>query len=169
MSGVSELHVFADASKAVYGAVAYLVWMTPHDPHVSLVSAKARVAPLHHTTIPRLELMAALVASRLAQTICQEFKLKSSNVTLWSDSTIVLNWLRSESASFKPFVGVRVAEIQESWSPSSWRYVPLEDNPADDLSGGITVEELCSGRWINGPPFLSKLKTEWPSEKTLES
>ena len=169
VSGVSELHVFADASKAAYGAVAYLVWMTPHGPHVSLVSAKARVAPLHHTTIPRLELMAVLVASRLAQTICQEFKLKPSNVTLWSDSTIVLNWLRSESASFKPFVGVRVAEIQESWSSSSWRYVPSEDNPADDLSRGITVEELCSGRWINGPLFLSKPKTEWPSEKTLES
>ena len=74
VSGVSELHVFADASKAAYGAVAYLVWMTPHGPHVSLVSAKARVAPLHHTTIPRLELMAALVASRLAQTICQSLQ-----------------------------------------------------------------------------------------------
>ena len=95
VSAVSELHVFADASKAAYGAVAYLVWITPHGRHVSLVSAKARVAPLHHTTIPRLELMAALVASRLAHTICQEFKLKPSHVTLWSDSSIVLNWLRS--------------------------------------------------------------------------
>ena len=80
----------------------------------------------------------------------------------------MLNWLRSESASFKPFVGVRVAEIQESWSPSSWHYVPSEDNPADDLSRSITVEELCSGRWTNGPPFLSKPKTAWPSEKPPE-
>ena len=99
----------------------------------------------------------------------EEFKLKPSNVTLWSDSTIVLNWLRSESASFKPFVGVRVAEIQESWSTSSWRYVPSEDNPADDLSRGITVEELSSSRWMNGPPFLLKPKTEWPNERTAVS
>ncbi len=168
VSGPSELHVFSDASKAAYGAVAYLVWTTPHGPHISLVSAKARVAPLRHTTIPRLELMAALIASRLACTIVEEFKLKPSSVTFWSDSTIVLSWLRSESASFKPFVGVRVAEIQENWSPSFWRYVPSEDNPADDLSRGITVEELSSGRWINGPPFLSKPETEWPSERRAE-
>ena len=168
VSGPSELHVFSDASKAAYGAVAYLVWTTPHGPHISLVSAKARVAPLRHTTIPRLELMAALIASRLARTIVEEFKLKPSSVTFWSDSTIVLSWLRSESASFKPFVGVRVAEIQENWSPSFWRYVPSEDNPADDLSRGITVEELSSGRWINGPPFLSKPETEWPSERRAE-
>ena len=49
VSGVSELHVFADVSKTAYGAVAYLVWMTPHGPHVSLVSAKARVALYDHS------------------------------------------------------------------------------------------------------------------------
>ncbi|CAB3995640.1 Hypothetical predicted protein, partial [Paramuricea clavata] len=73
-----------------------------------------------------------------------------------------------ENKTLGPFVGVRVAEIQESWSPSSWRYVPSEENPADDLSRGITVEELSSGRWINGPSFLSKPKTEWPCERTTE-
>ncbi|CAB4007182.1 Hypothetical predicted protein [Paramuricea clavata] len=60
VSGPSELDVFADASKDAYGAVAYLVWTTPHGFHVSLVSVNARVAPLRHTAIPRLELMAAL-------------------------------------------------------------------------------------------------------------
>ena len=166
--GSPELHVFSDASQTAYGAVAYLVWLTPEAPRVSLVSSKARVAPIRHTTIPRLELMAALIASRLAQTIYEEFKIKPSCTTLWTDSTIVLNWLRSESATFKTFVGVRVAEIQAAWDPKCWRYVPSESNPADDLSRGISVKELSTGRWINGPDFLSKPKTEWPINEKHE-
>lgn len=148
VSGLSQLHVFADASGSAYGGVAYLLWPTPEGPEVRLVSAKARVAPLRQPTIPRLELMAALIASRLAKTIYDEFKIKPSSVTLWSDSKIVLHWLRSESASLKAFVGVRVTEIQSTWDPSLWRFVPTEQNPADDLSRGIPADgrrATCDG------------------------
>ncbi|KAK3729904.1 hypothetical protein QZH41_006241 [Actinostola sp. cb2023] len=164
VSGPSELHVFADASGAAFGAVAYLLWPTSQGPEVRLVSAKAKVAPLRQSTIPRLELMAALIASRLAQTIYTEFKIKPATVTLWSDSTIVLHWLWSETATLKPFVGVRVAEIQSTWAPSCWKHVPTRQNVADDLSRGISVRELSEGRWLNGPSFLMKPETEWPSE-----
>ncbi|KAK3740276.1 hypothetical protein QZH41_000195 [Actinostola sp. cb2023] len=164
VSGPSELHVFADASGAAFGAVAYLLCPTSQGPEVRLVSAKAKVAPLRQSTIPRLELMAALIASRLAQTIYTEFKIKPATVTLWSDSTIVLHWLWSETATLKTFVGVRVAEIQSTWAPSCWKHVPTEQNVADDLSRGISVRELSEGRWLNGPSFLKKPKTEWPSE-----
>jgi hypothetical protein len=161
--GSPELHVFADASILAYGAAAYVVWSSSSGREVRLVSAKARVAPLRQTTIPRLELMAALLATRLAKTIYDEFKIKPSKVTLWSDSMIVLAWLRSESTILKSFVGVRVAEIQASWEPSVWRYVPTNLNPADDLSRGISVREM-NGRWMNGPPFLTKHSNEWPTE-----
>ena len=68
------------------------------------VSDKARVASAHHTMIPRLEFMTALIASGLAQKIHKEFKSELVKVTFWSDSTTVLEWLRSRSASFKIFV-----------------------------------------------------------------
>ena len=68
-SGPPQLHVFADASINAYGALAYLLWPTPDLPEVRLISAKARVAPLRLSTIPRLELISALRASRLAKTI----------------------------------------------------------------------------------------------------
>ena len=128
VSGVSQLHVFADASGHAYGAVAYLLWQTTEGPDVRLISAKARVAPIKQPTIPRLELMAALIASRLANTIYDEFKIKPSF------SRIVLHWLHSESSTLKAFVGVRVTEIQSTWQPSFWQFVPTDLNPADDLS-----------------------------------
>ena len=163
-SGPSQLHVFADASISAYGAVAYLLWPTPDVPEVRLISAKARVAPLRQSTIPRLELMAALLASRLAKTIYEEFKEKPASVELWSDSKVVLHWLRSDSSLMKAFVGVRIAEIQSTWNEEHWRYVPTDLNPADDLSRGLHTEEL-DGRWMKGPAFLKKPKEEWPAEK----
>ena len=161
--GSPELHVFADASIFAYGAAAYPVWPTSTGREVRLVSAKARVAPLRQTTIPRLELMAALIATRLAKIICNELKIKPARVVLWSDSMIVLAWLRSESTAFKSFVGVRVAEIQSTFESATWRHVPSDLNPADDLSRGITVSEM-NGRWMNGPVFLTKEPEEWPIE-----
>ena len=68
-TGPSELHVFAVASISAYGAVAYLLWPTQDIPEVRLVSAQTRVAPLCQSTISQLELMAALIASRIAVTI----------------------------------------------------------------------------------------------------
>ena len=112
--------------------------------------------------------MAALLASRLAKTVYDEFKIKPTKTTLWTDSMVVLAWLRSESTLLKPFVGVRVAEIQATWDPGNWKYVPTKQNPADDLSRGIKVSEM-NGRWMNGPAFLRSSPEEWPVETSTPS
>jgi len=48
-----QLHVFADASKKVYGAVAFFT----SGNLTTLVMAKNRVTPLRTLTLPKLELM----------------------------------------------------------------------------------------------------------------
>ena len=60
--------------------------------------------------------MAALMASRLAKTIYEEFKEKPESVELWSDSKVVLHWLRSDISLMKAFVAVRLAGIQSTWN-----------------------------------------------------
>jgi hypothetical protein len=58
----------------------------------------------------------------------------------------------------KPFIGVRVAEIQATWDPRTWKYVPTK----------LKVCEM-SGRWMNGPAFLREPAEEWPTEANIAS
>ena len=72
--------------------------------------AKTRVAPLKQLTLPKLELMAALIGARLSNFIMNTIKVSPSMVHLWTDSQIVLYWLQSEKR-LNQFVSHRVTEI----------------------------------------------------------
>lgn len=60
---------FCDASTAAYATVVYLVMKTQRNTHTQFLVAKARVAPMQTLTIPRLELLSALLLSRLITTV----------------------------------------------------------------------------------------------------
>lgn len=157
-----ELHVFADASMKAYGAVAYF----KQDHHTSLIMSKTKVSPLKTISLPRLELMAAVLAIRLAKFIISSIKCKCS-IYLWSDSQIVLHWINS-SKKLKPFIGTRVNEIISTFPPSCWQYCPTSDNPADLLTRGITSQQLAlSTIWKRGPTWLT-YKSQWPTWNPTE-
>ena len=108
--------------------------------------------------------MGALVAVRLTQTLEEEMVTKIEKITFWSDSTTVLHWIRQMSSTYKAFVSNRVSEIHTIMSnleatqgagAVSWRYVPTEANPADDITRGLCPMELGTGiRYSSGPKFL---------------
>ena len=50
---------------------------------------------MRHLSIPRLELQAAVMAVRLKEQIVTEHEMKINNCSFWSDSTTVLQWIRS--------------------------------------------------------------------------
>lgn len=69
-------------------------------------------------TIPRLELCAALVGSRLATFLKRETGLNFSDTVFWTDSTTVLGWILSTHYRYHTYVGNRVGEILETTQPS---------------------------------------------------
>ena len=161
------LHTFVDASENAYGAVTYARY-TYQDESVStnIVAAKTRVAPSKALSIPRLELMAAVIGVRLSSKIASVMDLKMDQVVFWSDSVNVLWWVRGRSREFKPFVANRVGEIQSTTDPDQWRYVPTSVNPADILSRGMSAKELQdSDKWWRGPEFLKLPEDAWPARK----
>jgi len=103
----------------------------------AIVISKSRAAPLKQHSLPRLELMAAVVVSRL----CSFVVTSLVTVCLWADSQIVLSWVFS-GKKLKPFVSNRIAEICSV--STRWRYYPSTDNPADVLTRGITFEQLST-------------------------
>ncbi|XP_055615268.1 uncharacterized protein LOC129761557 [Toxorhynchites rutilus septentrionalis] len=139
-----QLHIFADASEKAYGCVGYFRIMAGGIPRCTMVQAKAKVAPLKQVSIPRLELMAAVLGCRLADTIRENHSLTVKQVFYWTDSRTVHSWIVSDQRKYKAFVAFRIGEIISRSQPSEWRWVPTKVNVADQLT-----------KWNKGPQLGS--------------
>ena len=115
-----RLQGFCDASTKAYGAVVYLQIQTSTRNFIRFVASKTRVAPLHKQTIPRLELLSALLLSRLMVSITNSLKsvLKLSEPKCYTDSKVTLYWILGISKEWKQFVQNRVTEIRKCISPN---------------------------------------------------
>ncbi|XP_052759036.1 uncharacterized protein LOC128202501 [Galleria mellonella] len=165
----SQLHILADSSELAYACVAFWRFIREDGTvHLSLVGGKARLAPLKPVSIPRLELQAALVATRFATYILEAHRIVTSKIFFWTDSLTVLKWLRSDARTFKPFVAHRVGEILETTDVADWHYVPTALNVADDATRGQCTLSSTS-RWYTGPDFLHGPPEQWPREPAIGS
>ena len=159
-----ELHGFCDASQSGYGACIYLKSTNADSKvKVSLLCSKSRVAPIKTRTIPRLELCAMQLLTKLYVQVSAALSVKINHTYFWSDSTIALNWINTSPNLLKVFVGNRVSEIQTKTNISYWHHIRSEDNPADALSRGQLPHELLENYlWKNGPKWLQKNESDWP-------
>ena len=148
-----------------YGAVAYLRLVDVFDRiHCSFVMGKARLAPIREITIPRLELTAAVISVKLSKVIREELEIETDQVNYWTDSTTILKCLGNDSKRFHTFESNRLTVIRNGSSVSDWRYISRDDNPADDASKGLRLQEIAKdNRWMNGPTFLWKEEDSWPT------
>lgn len=157
-----ELHVFADASQAAYAAVVYLKSTDEMGiTHVNIVTAKTKVAPVEkEISIPRMELCAALLAAKLIFEVAQILHVPKERLVAWTDSMVVLAWLRGEPSRWTTFVSNRVSEILTILDNSQWNHVSTDNNPADCASRGISVSQLLEYKlWWHGPKMIHQSHT----------
>ncbi|GFV22864.1 uncharacterized protein TNCV_2220751, partial [Trichonephila clavipes] len=83
-----------------------------------------------------------VLLAKLVKRVVAALQLEAAELYLWSDSMIVLAWLRKEPMDLKTFVQNRVAKIQELYPNQLWRHVPYDQNPADLVSRGLDPDKL---------------------------
>ncbi|XP_049875316.1 uncharacterized protein LOC126373281 isoform X1 [Pectinophora gossypiella] len=156
---VHQLIGFADASSVAYGCCLYLRSIDAQgNIRLELLCSKSRVNPLRkQLTVPRLELNAALLLSELSVKVYNTLikKINVHDTYLFSDSQIVLAWLKTDATKLQTYVANRVRAIQELTHSCSWQYINTAENPSDCLSRGLQPQELKDHHlWWNGPLFL---------------
>lgn len=162
-----QMFGFCDASETGFSSCVYLKTTTVNGlSEIKLLLAKTKVAPLKRVSIPKLELCAAHLLSKLSHHCINLLSphVKITDIALWSDSTIVLSWIQTPPHRLKTYVANRVTEIQELTQPLLWRHIRSHENPADCASRGILPHSLKNhSLWWNGPQWLKKPADQWPA------
>lgn len=165
-----QLHGFCDATPKAIGACIYVRVMDEQGKIKStLLTAKSKVGKLEDISIPRLELMSALLCSKLMHQAMQACEFKVVEQFMWSDSTVALCWIKKDPSQLKVFVANRVKQIldlpkqTDPLSLCTWAHVRTTDNPADLISRGVSVADFIDiGFWKHGPVWLSGAQQIWP-------
>ena len=164
----ASLHHFSDASEYGYGQCSYLKLVDDTGKvNCSFVLGKSRVAPNKpKMTIPRLELIAAALSTKVGRAITKEIDFDIDYQVFWTDSEVTLSYIKSDVKRFKVFVANRITYINQHSRREQWQHVLSADNPADEASRGINADELLkTRRWFHGPEFLwDNSKDERPNE-----
>ncbi|GFX47720.1 integrase catalytic domain-containing protein [Trichonephila clavipes] len=96
------------------------------------------------------ELCGAVLLSKILKRTLDAFKDNISQIYLWTDSSIVLAWIKKPIAQLKTFVRNRASIVKELTESDFWKHLNSENNPADILSRGAeaTLANIRNNFWI---------------------
>lgn len=96
----AEIHEFSAASQRAIGAAVYLrLFNAKNEVAISLVFGQVKVAAINPVSIPRLELCGAVLAVQAVDKILKELDMAISEVTFYTDSKVVLGYIRESRKS----------------------------------------------------------------------
>ncbi|UYV64759.1 hypothetical protein LAZ67_3001892 [Cordylochernes scorpioides] len=172
-----QLHGFGDDSEDAYAAAVYMRIPTDDGVGVKLLASRTKLAPMRKMSIPRLELCAALLLTRLMENIMEELDIKLESDTCWSDSTILRSRFYLAQHQTKELAAV-LANDGTKWktiSPSVDINTPVETHPGKDglvrvvsvrTSVGVLRGPLVKMVLLPvAPPDLDEGRTSLPSCK----
>ena len=155
--GRSRLVGFCDASGKAYAAVVYLQIEDEGAAKVRFLASKTRVTPVSGMTIPRLELLSALLLAKLLTSIRDVLQMTTQleDPVCFTDSMASMYWIKGVQHDWKQFVENRVTTIRGLVHQDYWQHCPGRENPADIPSRGLSASGLSESQlWLNGPKWL---------------
>ena len=152
-----EFHIFTDSLQLAYGTCAYFHIMQGNDLKIAFILGKSRLAPLNSKvlTILKLELQAAVIASRVKCKIVDETQITVNDIYFWSDSQTVLKYIKNENQRFSAYIMHRVNEIKSNPNIADWYYVPGKMNIVDQCTRSLTLSRFVkASSYLNSPDML---------------
>ena len=153
-SALRDLYIFCDASEKAIATAAFLR-ATDDDgqQHASFVLGKSKVAPQHGHTIPRLELCVSVLAVKIGEIISEELSLPKETIKYFTDSKVVLGYLKNKTRRFYVYVEHRVSRILQYSNAKQWFYIPTDMNPADHGTRYMLPSSLNASFWLSNQIF----------------
>ena len=135
--------------------------------------SKTRVTPPKTITLPMFELLDAHTAAKSAFYLKELFKISGKNIFYFSDSQIVLNWVKGSTSNWKHFVANYVCEIEDLVVPSQWKVCKEIENLANFVSCGYTASELikndvCQSKGLAWMKKILEMMDELDDEDILK-
>lgn len=124
----------------------YVQAVNKHGEISRLLCSKSIVAPIKPTTVSRLELCGAVLLAHLIANVLRMLNVRVNGIQVWSDSQVVLWWIRGDATRWKPFMANRVREIVELLPANHWHYVRKVENPVDLISRGTILSQLKNSK-----------------------
>ena len=116
---------------------------------------KAKLAPQAGHSIPRLELCGAVLATEIGQFVAKQLDILPSKMKYFTDSKVVLGYIRNKTRRFYTYVSNRISLIQQFTSCDQWNYVPSHLNPVDAATRDSSMDILSAiNVWLKGPEYI---------------